>query len=144
MYERFGLANVKHVFEPMPHLLWYLVCVLQCAVFPHTPVHHALCSLLLFLHFFLGQSATKLHLKKGPKTTSFFSPSEAKTRKTVPTAGRLQRGLPGASPAAPLTSRGRSGVATKPRPPMHWSGPVYWHMTQPVHTVLARATSAQP
>ena len=30
-------------------------------------------------------------------------------------------------------------------PPVHCcSGPVYWHMTQPVHTVLARATRAQP
>ena len=57
--------------------------------------------------------------------------------------GRLRR--------APLISRGGAEVAAKPRPvwaspkpPVHWSGPVYWHMTQPVHTVLARATRAQP
>ena len=30
----------------------YLACVLQCAVFPRTPVHHTLRSLLLFLFIF--------------------------------------------------------------------------------------------
>ena len=31
----------------------YLGCVLQCAVFPHTSVHHTLRSLFLFFNFYL-------------------------------------------------------------------------------------------
>ena len=77
--------------------------------------------------------------------------SDAKSRKNGPPAGRLQRGPPGAPPAGPPHQpgggRGRGEprpVWASPKPPVHWSGPVYWHMTQPVHTVLARATRAQP
>ena len=72
-----------------------------------------------------------------------FSSNEAVQRQNVPPAGCLQRGT--------LTSRGGARVAAKPRPvpaspkpPLHWSGPVNWHTTQPVHTVLARVTRAQP
>ena len=71
------------------------------------------------------------------KNDAFFSSSEAKTRKNVPPAERLQRDPRGGGAGGP-------GVAAKPRPPVHWSVPVYWHMTQPVHTVLAKATRAQP
>ena len=65
----------------------YLGCVLQCAVFPHTPVHHTLRSLLLFFHFFLVNIPPKLPLKHGPNTTQFFSSSEAKPRENVPPQG---------------------------------------------------------
>ena len=118
----------------VPHFR-YLGCVLQYAVIPNTPVH-TLRSPLLFSHF--PQSTTKLPLIHGPKATYFSNCSETKSRKNGPPAGRLQR-----APHQP----GGGGVAAKPRPVsaspkrrVHWSGPVYWHMTQPVHTVLVRAT----
>ena len=66
---------------------------------------------------FSSQPTTKLHLKYGPKTTFFFSSSEAETRtKNVPPAGRLQRAHSGStSEGAPLPAggggRGR-GLAT--------------------------------
>ena len=117
----------------------YLGCVLQCAVFPHTPVHHTLRSLFKFalFSFFLRQSTTKLPLKHGPKTTHFLALLSINSESKSPSGG--------ASGGPPLPAGG--GVATKPRPVSHWSGPVYWHMTQPVdtvYTVLARATRAQP
>lgn len=87
---------------------WYLRCVLQCTIFPHTPVHHTLCSLLLFFHFSLGKSATKSHLKC-PKNDVLFSSGEAKTRKKVPPAWRLQRRPPGAPPAGHSHQPGRGG-----------------------------------
>ena len=99
--ERFGLAHVKHVFEPMFHLFRYLGCELQCAVFSHTPAHHTLRSLLRFLHFFLVKLPPNCTcaFDTWSKNDVFFSPSEAKTHKNVPPPGRLQR--------SPLTSRGR-------------------------------------
>ena len=42
-------------------------------------------------------------------------------------ARRLQRGPPGAPPKGPRHQPGGG------------QGPVYWHMTQPVHTILSRA-----
>ena len=72
----------------------------QCAVFPHTPAHRTLRSLLLFFHFFL----VNLHLvafEIWSISDVFFSSSEAKSRKNVLPAGRLQRGPPVAPPAPP-------------------------------------------
>ena len=46
----------------------YLGWVLQCAVFPHTPVHDTLARFCSF-SFFPSQSTTKLPFKHGPKTT---------------------------------------------------------------------------
>ena len=76
-----------------------LGCVLQVAVFTHTPVHHTLRWLLLFLHLLLSQ-CTKLHLKHGLKTTYILALLIAKSKDTPP-AGRLQRAPPGAPWAGP-------------------------------------------
>ena len=90
--------------------------------------------------FLISQSTTKLHFKTWYKNDVWCSSSEAKTRENMPPVGRCQRRLR----REPLTSRGGAGVAASPRPPVHWSDPVYWNMTQPVQYVLARATRAQP
>ena len=67
----------------------YLGCVLQCPVFPHTPVHHTLCPLFKFspLSFFLCQSTTKLPLKLGPKTTSFLALLSINSESKSPSGG---------------------------------------------------------
>ena len=54
--------------KSVSHLFRYLGCVLQCAVFPHTPVHDTLARFCSF-SFFPSQSTTKLPFKHGPKTT---------------------------------------------------------------------------
>ena len=120
----------------------YLGGVLQCTAFPHTPAHHTLRSRLPFFHF-SWSIYHQIAFETRPVT---FSSGEAKSRETVPPAGRLQR--------SPLTSRGGVGVAASPRPvfaspkpPVHWSGPVYKSvpgMMQPVGTERPRATRAQP
>ena len=110
-------------------------CVLQCAEFPHTPVHHTLHtvrSLWLLLQVFLSQSTTKLHLffETWSKNVAIFCSSEATTCKNVPPAGRFHRGPPVPPPAGhPHQPGGGAGFAAWPRPPVHRSGPVYWHMT---------------
>ena len=120
--------------------------MLQCAVFPHNPVHHTLRSLLLFMHFFLVNRTSKSQLKHGPKTTGFFALFTVKPKrvKTCLRQGASSGALRGRFRRGPLTSRRGGGVAASPQSPVHWSGPVYWHMTQPVHTVLPRAARAQP
>ena len=101
--------------------------------------------------FFLSQSTTKLTLKHRPKTTYFLAIVKPNRVKTWLQQGASSGALRGRLRWGPYTSRGGPGVAAKlrpvpasPNPPVHWSGPVYWHMTQPVHTVQARATRAQP
>ena len=74
----------------------YLGCVLQCAVFPHTPAHHTIirfarfCS---FFSFFLRQSTTKLDLKHDPKTAYFLALVKPKREKTC-----LRQGASGGTP----------------------------------------------
>ena len=51
-----------------------------------------------------------------PSYTFFISCSEAKSRKNVPPAGRLQRGPPGVPPAPPPHQARGPGVAAKLRP----------------------------
>ena len=120
----------------------YLGCVLQCAVFPHTSAHHTLRSLLLFFHFSLVKIYHQVDFETRSKNKLFLALVKPNPVKTC-----LRQG----ASSGPPSPAGRGGVAAKPRPvsaspkpPVHWSGPVYWHMTQPVHTVLARATRAQP
>ena len=109
-YERCGLAHASNMFlNPCSTFSVSAGCVLQCAVFPHNPVHHTLRSLLLFMHFLLRQSTTKSYLKHGPTTTYFLASSEAKTCKKVPSVRRLQRGPSGATPAGPPCQRGGGG-----------------------------------
>ena len=75
----------------------YLGCVLQCAVFSHSPVHHTLGSLSPFVDFFSINLAPNCSWNMVNKRR-FFSSSEAKSRKNEPAVGRLHR--------PPLTSRG--------------------------------------
>ena len=94
---RFGTSNLflNHV-PPFR----YLGCVLQCAVFPHTSVHHTLRSRLLSLRF--SQSIYhQIAFETWSQNDVIFSSREAKKRKNVPPAGRLQRDPPGAPPAGP-------------------------------------------
>ena len=106
-------------------------------------IHFArICSFFIFSYSTHHQIA----VETWSKNDVFFSSSEAKSRVNVPSAGLLQRSPSGVPPAGPPHQPGRAtgGAAKSPKRPMHWSGPVYWHMTLPVHTVLARATRAQP
>ena len=63
---------------------------------------------------------------------------------------RLETCLRQGCSSGPSSSVGGGGVTAKPRPVSASTetvlclGPVYWHRTQPVYTVLARATSVLP
>lgn len=70
-----------------------------------------------------------------------FFCSTDKSRQNVPSAGHLQRGPSGVPPAGPPHQQ--RVVVAQPRP-KHCSGPVYWNLTQPVHTVLAKPTYLGP
>ena len=70
----------------------YLGCVLQYAIFPHTPAHHALRSLSLFFHFSQDNLAPNC-LETRSKNDVFFSSSEAKWRKNGPPAERPSLGI---------------------------------------------------
>ena len=124
--------------NPCPTFSVSRLCAAVCRISAHSCPSYTSLAFALFA-FFL-QSTTNLPLKHGPNTTYFLALVKPNRVKTC-----LRR--------VPLTSRGEAGVAAKPRPvsakqpPVHWSGPVYWHMTLPVHTVhtvLARAIRAQP
>ena len=113
------------------------------------PYSRTLLSITRFARFcsssvFSWSSTTKLHLKHGPKTTYFLALVKPKRVKTCLRQGVSSGALGGRLRRGPRTSRGVAGVAASPRPPVHWSGRVCRRMTQPVYTVLARATRAQP
>ena len=115
----------------------------KCRIPAHSCPSYASLAFALLV-FLLSQSTTKFHLKHDPKMTHFLALVKPKREKTCVRQGASSGTLRGRFRRPPLTSRGRPRVAASPRPPMHCSGPVYWHITQPVHTVLARATRAQP
>ena len=103
------------------------------------PYFRTLLSIIHFARFcyfpiFLSQSTTKLPLKHGPNKTYFSALVKPNRVKTGLRQGASSGVLRGRLRRVPLTSRGGAGVA---------AGPVYWHMTQAVHTVLAGATRAQ-
>ena len=85
--------------------------MLQCAVFPHAPVHHTLRSPLLFFPFSLNQSTIILPLKHGRKTTYFLTLVKPNRVKTCLRQGASSGALRGCFRRGPLTSRGRAGVA---------------------------------
>ena len=99
--------------------------------------------------FFLSQ----FPLKHNPNTTYILALLNSNRVKTCPQQGApagSSRAPPAGPPYQPGGRRGRGYAAAGfglPKPPGHGSGPVHWHMTQPVHTVhivLARATRASP
>ena len=90
--------------------------------------------------FLVAKCTTQWPTRHETKSTCFVDlvkPKQAASGRALP-AGPSG----GASGEAPSPAGGAQG--SRPKPPVHWSGPVYWHMTLPVHTVLARATRAQP
>ena len=68
------------------------------------------------MHFFIVNLHRQVAFETGFKNDIFFSSREAKTRKNVPPAGRLQRGPPDAPPSPPSPHpggcRGRGLAAT--------------------------------
>ena len=110
------------------------VCFLFCFfhLCTYIPIHHTLRSLLLF-HYFSQSIYYRIAFQMVQKRRMLFVLVKPKRVKTClrqgPSSGAPQERLR----RPPLTSRGSTGVAASPRPPLHWQGPMYWHMKQPVH-----------
>ena len=121
--------------------------VAVCRISAHSCPSHTSVAFALF-SFFRSQSTTKFPLNTVQKRRTFFTLVKPNRVKPCLRQGASSGALRGRLRRGPLTSRGnrgRSEAATgSPKPPVHWSSPVYWHMTQPVYSVLARATMAQP
>ena len=83
-----------------------------CRISAHSCPSYTSLAFALFI-FFLKSIYHQIAFETRSKHDVFFSSSEAKSRRNVPPAGRLQRGPPGPPPAGPPHQPGGSGIASK-------------------------------
>lgn len=143
---------VEHIWFPL-HFSVLAACLSAAAVSLH-PVPVWPYTLSAFLSRFLGWSTSvsfprpiydRIPLELWPefKVTFCSINSGVKSRKNAPGQAASSGAFRGHLRRSPLTSRVGSKVAASPLP-VPCSTPVYWHLTQPVHTVLAELPGPSP
>lgn len=99
----------------------------------------------IYVFSLVDQSTTKFPWKRGLHSRYIFAlvrPNGVKTGLRQGASSRALRGRLRRAPPPPAGGGARGSKASLR--PVHCSGPMYWHLSQPAHTVLAQATRAPP